>query len=322
MSVLEDILSDLLPAAEQLSRRTRRRRRVARATAAGAGAMATLTSGAIAVGVLGSPAPPSVVRDLQDVDRGMPADLRHAVDVSRARAAAVSGDSVVYFAPRAGGGYCAELVTHGRARGAVCSGDTAAITVTVPFTDPVKPTSPVTVSGRVASASADQVQLVYPDGGSDTVEVSPDRFYVADVPERHLPAVHAHGLLLVARAGDGREVAKAVVHEDAITPQADRTPADPIETDLLSDGSDLTKLLGVRGRINADGVTRLELTYPDGTVTRVPLHGRRYRIDFPPARRDDFARASGSIAAYSASGRKVARRAVYSVAGWQRAHGG
>ena len=88
MTVLEDILSDLLPAAEQLSRRTRRRRRVARATAAGAGAMATLTSAAIAVGVLGSPAPQSVGRDFQDLDRGMPADLREDVDVSRARAAA------------------------------------------------------------------------------------------------------------------------------------------------------------------------------------------------------------------------------------------
>lgn len=322
MTVLEDILSDLLPAAEQLSRRTRRRRRAALAAIAGAGAAAMLTSAAIALGVLGSPAPRSVVHDLQNLDRGMPADLRQDVDVSRARSAAVSGDSVVYFAPRASGGYCAELVTGGRARGAVCSGHTAAMTVTVPFTDPVKPTSPVTVSGRIGAAGATRLQLVYPDGGSETVEVSPDRFYVADVAREHLAAVHAHGLLLVARDAGGREVAKAVVHQDAITPQADRTPADPIETDLLSDGSDFTKLLGVRGRVNAKGAARLELTYPDGTVTRVPLHGRRYRVDFPAARRDDFARASGEIAAYSASGRQIAKRAVYSVAAWHREHGG
>lgn len=286
-----------------------------------AGATITLTSAAIATGVLGGPAPPSVTHDLQELDRGMPADLRQDADVSRARAAAVSGDSVVYFAPRSRGGYCAELVTAGHARGAVCSDDTSAMTVTVPFTDPVKPTSPVTVSGRVAAGAA-EVQVIYPDGGSDAVEVSPDRFYVAGVPGEHLAAVHAHGLLLVARAAGGGEVAKAVVREDAITPQSDPTPADPIETDLLSDGNDLTKLLGVRGRVNAGGVARLELTYPDGTTVPVPIDGRRYRIDFPPARRDDFARASGTIAAYSASGRRIARRAVYSVAGWHREHGG
>jgi len=80
----------------------------------------------------------------------MPADLRLNPDVENARAVAATGDSVVYFARLAGGGYCAELVT----RGAVCStsdgADRTGMSVTVPFTDPVTDDSPVTVSGRVA----------------------------------------------------------------------------------------------------------------------------------------------------------------------------
>ena len=71
----------------------------------------------------------------------MPADLRLNPDVESARRVAVAGDSTVYFAKLADGGYCAELVTGGRARGAVCSTaaqtDRTAIGVTVRYTDPV-----------------------------------------------------------------------------------------------------------------------------------------------------------------------------------------
>jgi len=323
---LEQILVDLRPAAERLGAARRRRRGLLRVAFPTTVVVAAASSAALAAGLIGSPAPESVKRDLREVDAGMPADLRQNADAEHARAAAVSAGSTVYFAPRAGGGYCAEMVTGGRARGVVCSDAAESarrpISVTVPFTDPVTDRSPVSVSGHVSAPGAAAVQLVYPDGGSDAVDVSSDGFYVADVPAAHLKAVHEHGLLLVARSAGGDHLAQTVVPDDAITPQNDRTPPDPIETDLLSDGSDFTKLLGVRGRVTIAGVARLELRYPDGAAVDVPLHGDRFRIDFPAGRRDDFAHAAGKLIAYDAGGRRVASRAVYSVAGWERARGG
>jgi hypothetical protein len=133
-----------------------------------------MASSAAAAGreLLGSPAPPAVKRDLGEVDRGMPRDLRLNPDVAHARAVAASNGSVVYFAALQGGGYCAELVTQAAGpRGAVCSTavqtQSTPISVTVPFSEPIRADSPVTVSGHVASASARLVELVYPDGGSD-----------------------------------------------------------------------------------------------------------------------------------------------------------
>ena len=83
--------------------------------------------------------------------------------------------------------------------------------MTVPFTDPVTDDSPVTVSGRVSRLGAAAVELVYPDGGTDSVALGERGFYVADVPSEHLTAVHRHGLLLVARDGDGTPLAQAVM---------------------------------------------------------------------------------------------------------------
>lgn len=325
---LEAILADLRPAAQRLAATRSRRRRAARTAGlatATAGLLATAALGASAL--LGRPAPESVKRDLQGVDQGLPADLRRNPDVESAHSVAVAGGSTVYFAQLADGGYCAELVTRGRARGAVCS--TAVQTaktpigVTVPFTDPIQATSPVTVSGHVSVARARTVQLVYPDRAAGEVPISPARFYVAEVPERHLAAVHRHGLLLIARGAGGEALAQAVVPTDAITPPPEsQRPRDPIEIDTISDGDDLTRMLGVRGTVQIAGVSRLALRYPDGHTAAIPLNGHRYRFDVPRAREGDFATRPGTIEAFDARGRKVGERKVASVAYWRRLNGG
>jgi hypothetical protein len=325
---LEQIFADLRPAAARLARQRRRRSHVVRTTAVVAATAGVVASAAIAGSLIGGPAPEAIKRDLRGVDAGMPRDLRLNPDVEHAHAVAAAGDATVYFADLAGGGYCAELVTGGRPRGAVCSSaeatDRTPLSVTVPFTDPVTAASPVTVSGHVSKSAATTVELVYPDGGRDEVQLSPARFYVAEVPKQHLAGVHAGGLALVARDGDGHAVAQAVVPSDAVTPptEAER-PHDPIEIDTISDGSDLTKVLGVRGEVRIPGATRLKLRYPDGASVAVPFFdGRRFRIDVPPGREDDFADATGAIDAYDADGDRLGTRAVYSVAWWHRHHGG
>lgn len=321
---LEAILADLRPAALRLATARRRRRRAARAVAFSVLGASLLASAAIgAVAIVGLPAPESVKRDLRAEDHGMPADLRRNPDVESARSVAVDGDSTVYFAELADGGYCAELVTGGRARGAVCTSaaqaDATKIGVTVPYTDPITPSSPVTISGHVSPAGARTIQLVYPDGATGEVKLSRERFYVAEVPAAHLAAVHRRGLLLVARDADGRVLAQTTVPRDAITPPTEaQRPRDPIEIDTISDGSDLTKLLGVRGTVNAPGAVRLALRYPDGHRADMRLEDGRYRYDVPPAREGDFARAPGTIEAYGAGGRRLAERPVASVAWWRR----
>ena len=319
---LDAILADLMPAARRLAARRRARRRTARIAAAAVAALALGGTAAVAgFDILGSPAPPAVQRDLRGVDRGMPRDLRLDPRVDEARAVAATGDSVVYYAPLAGGGYCAELVTNGaRPRGAVCSTDAVTgaegMSVTVPFTDPVTDDSPVTVSGRVSKPGAAAVELVYPDGGTDSVAVGERGFYVADVPSPHLTAVHRHGLLLVARGDDGGSLAQAVIPTDAITPptEAER-PHDPIELDTVSTESDLTLVLRVRGSLYVHGVDHLTLRYPDGRTVTIEPRGDRFDYAVPSERQGDLM-TPGAITAYDAHGNVLAERPVAAVAYW------
>jgi hypothetical protein len=325
---LEAILADLRPAAQRLAMTRRRRRRVERTAGLAAAVTGLLATAALGAGaLLGRPAPESVKRSLAAVDRGIPADLRRNPQIESAHSVAVAGGSTVYFAQLADGGYCAELVTGKRRRGAVCSTaaqtDKTPIGVTVPFTDPIKDTSPVTVSGHVSVARASVIQLVYPDHAVDEVRISPERFYVAEVPDRHLAAVHRGGLLLIARRADGEALAQAVVPTDAISPPTEaQRPKDPIEIDTISDGSDLTRMLGVRGTVHIPGATRLRLRYPDGHSAAIPLKGHAYRYDVPRAHEGDFATAPGTIEAFDAGGAKLGERAVASVAYWHRRNGG
>ena len=318
---LEAILADLMPAARRLAAGRRARRRAARVAAAAAATLALGGTAAVAgFDVLGSPAPPAVQRDLLDVDRGMPRDLRLNPDVEDARAVAATDDSVVYYARLAGGGYCAELVTRGRPRGAVCSTDPDAggrgMSVTVPFTDPVTDDSPVTASGRVSKPGATSVELVYPDGGTHSVPVGEHGFYVADVQAGHLSAVHRHGLLLVARGDSGARLGQAVIPADAITPptEAER-PHDPIELDTVSTESDLTLVLRVCGALHVPGVDHLTLRYPDGRTVRIEPRSNRFDYEVPRQRRDDLM-TPGTITAYDTHGTVLAERPVAAVAYW------
>jgi hypothetical protein len=319
---LEAILADLMPAARRLAARRAARRRAVRVAAVAIAALALAGSAAVAgFGILGSAPPQAVQRDLRNVDRGMPRDLRLNPDVEHARAVAASNGSVVYFASLKGGGYCAELVTgSARPRGAVCStaeqADSEGISVTVPFTDAVRSDSPVTVSGHVSDPRTRSVELVYPDGAGDSVELGENGFYVADVASEHLAAVHRHGLMLVARSATGEALAQAVVPSDAITPpsEADR-PHDPIEVDTVSTESDFTRVLRVRGTLQVSGVDHVTLRYPDGTTARLPLHGNRFDYAVPAGRQRDLM-TPGTVTAWSADGDTLAERPVAAVAYW------
>ena len=281
---------------------------------------------ATATVLLGRPAPPAVRRDLRGVDSGFPPDLRFNPDVAHARSVAASGSSTLYLATLKDGGRCTELVAGGVARGAVCR--TAAqvasqpFDITIPFTDPITADSPVTLGGHVNASGATGLVLRYGGGASDAIPLTQDGFFVFDVPADRLASVHHASFQLVATSADGGVIATAdipAIEEEPAPPPEDTAP---ITVDTISDSSDFTKVLGVRGVVNAKGAATLTFRYPDGETVDVPLGADgRYRLDIPEERQRDLADAPGTLIARDAGGREVASVPVASVAFW-RAHGG
>ena len=133
----------------------------------------------------------------RDVDRGMPRDLRLNPQVGD-RGSGGHGRLGRLLRPASRRRLLrrARDARHAAAR-SVCSTDAdgggRGMSVTVPFTDPVRDDSPVTVSGRVSRAGAASVELVYPERGTGSVAIGDAGFYVAEVPAGHLRAVHGHG---------------------------------------------------------------------------------------------------------------------------------
>jgi hypothetical protein len=272
--------------------------------------------------LLGEPAPPAVKKDIAGVDEGFPADLRLNPDVANARSVASSGTSVLYFAELKDGGHCTELVTSGVPRGAVCHTaqqvESLPVEVTIPFTAPVTDASPVILGGRVNADGASSIQIRYGDGSLDAITLGTDGSFVFEVPDEHLGVVHGSDFELVALAQDGTEVASLVVPAVGEEPTGPIEDTAPITVDTISDGSDLTLVLGVRGKVNAEGAVSLEFRYPDGTIVSVPLQDDgSYDFDIPTGRQADMLHAPGTLIARDADGQEVASVPVASVAFWR-----
>ena len=283
---------------------------------AGAGAA---TAGAL---LFGKPAPPPVRRDIAGVDAGLPADIRLNPDVASAKSVASTGSSTLYHAVLKDGGYCTEITTAGDVgRGATCVTGPEVVSrpidVAVPFNDPILPDSPVTVGGRVNVGGASTLAIRYADGTEDQVPFGDDRFFVFDVPSAKLAMVHAAAFELIARDGEGAVVASASV--PAVAPDDPNADSrQPIFVSTISNGGDLTQVLGVEGTVNVAGAQRLEFDYPDGTTVTVPFGaGGTYRFDIPKARQGDLYASPGMLIAFDGQGHQVATAPVAAVAYWE-----
>ena len=85
----------------------------------------------------------------------------------------------------------------------------------------------------------------------------------------------------------------------------------PIFVSTISNGGDLTLLLGVEGSVNVSGAVTLELHYPDGFATTIPIAAdRSYHFAVPTERQHDFASATGQLIAKNAVGDAVAVSSV------------
>jgi hypothetical protein len=322
MAVTDALQHDLRTAYSRLLVRRARRRRVAMVSAlAGAGA---LLLGAAALGaatLLGWPAPRHVQNEIAAVDRGLPADLRLNPDVEHARAVASTASATLYAASLRDGGSCTEIVTAGeRGRGATCAtaADRArqAIDLVAPFDDGAGPQAPVVLGGRINDAAGSNLEAVYANGGHDDVGLGEDRYFLFEVPAEQRPSVHASGLELIARNGDGSIVGRATLPadwDDSAVPDEQA----PLYVSTRSDESDFTKVYGLEGHVGAPGAVRLELDYGDGTRATIPIKADgSYEYAVPPERMGDFMKPL-TLAALDKSGKVVASTTVAAVAYWR-----
>jgi hypothetical protein len=295
--------------------------RAVRVVAIAAALVLAAALGAVAGEMVGSPAPASVKQDLAGVDQGMPADLRLNPDVESAVLAAYSENARLYYAALDDGGYCFEIVTATEgARGAVCTPAVEArgqsIEITMPFTDPVTPRSPIEVAGRV-NVAATSLEARFADGRRAPIQLSPNGFYLYEVPGAQVKSAHIDGFDLIAYDAAGASLASATAPPtDFSDPRAmDRKMRIFVST--ISTQSDFRKVLGVEGSVNVPGAVALELHYPDGSFVQVPLRiNGKYHYDLPVERQDDLFAQPGRLVARDSRGSEIATAPVAAVAYW------
>jgi hypothetical protein len=301
----------------------RRRRRARHVAVVAVGATTALASVAAAAGILGRPAPDRVKQHLSGLDAGMPADLRYNPDVDGARSVAATASGVLFLADLKAGGYCVEVVSDGdRPRGASCLPGSAVgdrpLEVTAPI--PTSDSGALLVGGRANDARIAAVAVRYADKSQATIAFGLDRAWLLEVPDAERASALAEGVTIVGLDAHGAKVATVAVpplHDDDPNGTA-HDSTQPVVVMTISDGSDYALLLGLEGRVNAPGATRLDLRYPDGTTVAVALApDGSYRFMIPPDRRDAFGRAAGSLVASDAAGHVLATAPVASVAYWR-----
>jgi hypothetical protein len=314
---------DLIVSSSLVDERARRRHRMrwAAGAAVATGAVATAVA---ASGIVGQPAPDSVKTHLAGVDAGLPDDVRVDPDVDKAVAVAVTEHGVLYATDLANGGYCFEIATgEDQPRGAICvtAAQLGANPVEVSAPIPAHDNDPLLVGGRINDEQVLNVIARFPDGTSQVVQAGADRYWMIEVPDVARAEVLDNGLTIAGVNASGGDVSTLQVpplrDDDPDGTAHDRDQ--PIFVSTISDGNDLSLVLGVEGSVNVQGAVSLELQYPDGTTTPIAIGADgSYRFDLPADRRADFADSVGHLIARDAGGEVTATAVVSSVANFQR----
>ena len=93
-------------------------------------------------------------------------------------------------------------------------------------------------------------------------------FFIFDVPNQHVAAVHSADFSVLGLNETGEKVAEVAVPAIGVEPEGPIEDPAPITVDTISDASDFTKVLGVRGRVNAEGAGCWSGEHP----TRLAFH--------------------------------------------------
>lgn len=301
----------------------RRRRRRVVALAGGAAILGLGATGvAAATGLLGGPAPDQVKDSLAALDQGMPADLRYNPDVHHARAAAQTASGVLYYADMADGGYCLEVAAKlGRPGGASCvaAADLNSRPVDVLAPIPTTDAAPLLIGGRANSDAIVTMRARFADGELVPITVGLERSWLLEVPAGQQASVLADGVVIEGVGTTGTATATQQVpplhDDDPLGTKHDAT--EPLVLETISNSSDFTRVLGIHGQVNLPGSPTLEMRYPDGTSTTIPVGADgRYNFRLPTGRQGDFATSPGALVAIH-NGAVVATRPIGSVAYWR-----
>jgi hypothetical protein len=250
----------------------------------------------------------------------MPPDLRYNPDLAHARAVAATASGSLYAADLPDGGYCIEAATAGgQPRGGTCvtaaEASTRPLEVIAPI--PADDDAVLLIGGHLNDVNLTGLQATYAGSPPSNVDLGIDRYFLIEVPATDRAAALTTGVELSAmdsESGHAVNVRVPPLRDDG----EQRDQRQPIFVSTISDGHDLTLVLGIEGRVNVKGYATLHLTYPDGTTTAIPVgQDGTYRYDLPTNRRDDFARAFGVLTARDTEGRVVATAPVASVAAWR-----
>jgi hypothetical protein len=257
--------------------------------------------------LFGKPAPSQVKEDLRGVDAGLPADLRLNPKVESARSVAGIDGATLYYASLKDGGYCTELVLEGSGHGAICTTASAStkmpIEVTLPYADPREITDSFVVYGRVNAGDAVSLNVTYGDGTVQPVRLGDNDFFVFRVPQAQIGPARTE-MVLTAVADSGARVGH--FNLTPVLTEAAPTPA-PIELSTHTVNGDMTRISGFDGQVSVAKAASLELIYPDGNRTEVPLSSNgSFDFTIPTARFDDFT-TPGKLIARDGAGNAVAR---------------
>lgn len=319
----EDMLARIYTRSRPAPRRPRR----VMVTAAGVAVVGFGAAGvAGATGLFSEPAPEPVKEYLAEVDRGMPDALRYDPDVDGARAVATAAGSVIYLADLADGGYCIEVATkqsHPGGASCVTAADLESRPIDVLAPLPAGDDALLLIGGRANSLDIAAIRARFADGAASTIPFGLERVWLFEVPTDERASVLDEGLVLEGVSSTGRVTATQQVpplrDDDPLGTKYDATQ--PLVLETTSQGSDLTRVLAIKGRVNVPGSPTLEVRYPDGTSTRIPVGpAGRYEFRLPASRQDDFARDAGALVAIR-DGAVVASTPIHSVA-YGRAHNG
>jgi len=255
----------------------------------------------------------------------MPPALQLNPDVRNAHSVASTGASTLWLADLAGGGRCLEVTTtyYPSVRAAGCATGTALdatpITATLPNDDHAGPADPVVIAGYVQPAGATSLSLRLSHGRTVAVPFGAQHFYVVDLTGADAADVRAHGVALVAEDGAGTEIARTTVPSDWDASAADVQRQTTIDVTTRSDGSDLTKVLGVDGVFRDPKPASLQLVYGDGHAVDIALEpDGSFHYDVPRARQGDFM-TPRQLVGRDGEGRVVVERPVAAVAYWRAA---
>ena len=270
---------------------------------------------------LGRPAPDPVRAHLAELDHGMPPDLRYNPDLANAHAVAATASGTLYAADRADGGYCIEAASAAeQPRGGTCvsAAEASARPIEVIAPIPASDDAPLLIGGRLNRADLTALEATYSGNAPTRITLGLANYFLIEVPTAQHAAAFDDGVELTALDSHSQVAAQVRVPPLRDTGDENLDQRQPIFLSTRSDDNDLTLLLGIEGRVNVQGYTTLELSYPDGTVAAIPTQpDGTYRYDLPAGRQRDFARAFGVLTARDASGRTIATAPVASVAAWR-----